>query len=55
MQFYPTLTIVTLHYPTKHYRFVLQFILQFSNLENLTPESPQDAVQTDGLASRHLP
>ena len=54
-QFYPTLMILTLHYPTKHYRFVLQFILQFPNLENLTPEPPQDVVQTDDLASRYLP
>ena len=43
-QFYPILMILTLHYPTKHYRFVLQSILQFPSLENLTPEPPQDVV-----------
>jgi len=33
--FYPTLTSLTLHHPTNHYRYVLQFALQFPNLQNL--------------------
>ena len=37
-QFYLTLTTLALHSPTSHYRFVLQFVLQFPNLENLTLE-----------------
>ena len=37
-QFYPTLTTLALRYPTSHYRFVLQFALQFPNLENFTLE-----------------
>ena len=35
-QFYPTLTTLVLHFPIGHHRHVLQFALQFLNLENLT-------------------
>lgn len=45
-QFYPTLTTLALRCPTRHYRFVPQFVLQLPNLENLTFESPQDIMQT---------
>ncbi|KAF9645151.1 hypothetical protein BDM02DRAFT_3189966 [Thelephora ganbajun] len=38
VHFYPTLTSLTLHRPLNHYRYVLQFALQFPNLENLTIE-----------------
>jgi len=34
-QFYHTLTTLALHFPRGHYRYVLQFALQFPNLENL--------------------
>ena len=44
--FYPTLTTLVLHSPTGHYRFVLQFVLQFPNLENLTLESLQGGTQS---------
>jgi hypothetical protein len=36
--FYPTLTSLTLRRPLGHYRRVLQFVLQFPNLENLCLE-----------------
>ena len=35
-QFHPTLTTLVLRSLTSHYRFVLQFVLQFPSLENLT-------------------
>ena len=38
-QFYSTLTTLALYSPSDHYRFMLQFALQFPNLENLTLES----------------
>jgi len=38
--FYPTLTSLTLHRPLSHYRYVLQFALQFPNLQNLCIEHP---------------
>ena len=37
-QFYPTLTTLSFHSPIGHHRFLLQFALQFPNLENLTLE-----------------
>ena len=40
-QFHPTLTTLALHSPIYHFRFVLQFALQFPNLENLTLQSLQ--------------
>ena len=41
MQFHPTLTTLALYFPGGPYRYVLQFALQFPNLENLTLGSPQ--------------
>ena len=41
-QLYPTLTTLALHSPSGYYRCVLQFALQFPNLENLTFESPSE-------------
>ena len=38
INFYPTLTSLTLHRPFHHYRCVLQFALRFPNLENLCIE-----------------
>lgn len=38
IHFYPTLTSLTLHHPLNHYRCILQFALQFPNLENLCIE-----------------
>lgn len=38
-QFHSTLTTLALHSPTGHYRYVLQFALQFPNLDNLTLEN----------------
>jgi len=35
-QFYPTLTTLVLDFPIGHHRYVLQFALQFPNLQNLT-------------------
>ena len=45
-RFYPTLTTLALYSPTSHYRLVLQFALQFPNLENLTLDSPRDEART---------
>jgi len=42
VHFYPTLTSLTLHDPKFHYRLLLQFALQFPNLENLCIERPTD-------------
>ena len=39
---YPTLTTLVLRSPIGYYRFVLQFALQFPNLENLTLDSLQE-------------
>ena len=39
---YPTLTSLSLHFPVGHYRLLLQFILQFPNLENLCLELLQN-------------
>lgn len=39
--FYPTLTSLTLRNPLYHYRYVLQFALQFPNLLNLCIERPE--------------
>jgi len=36
MQLFPTLTTLVLEFPVGHYRYVLQFVLQFPNLQNLT-------------------
>ena len=41
-QLYPTLTTLVLDSPVGHYCYVLQFALQFPNLENLTLKSPWD-------------
>ena len=38
---YPTLTSLTLRRPSGHHRLVLQFVLQFPNLENLCLEWPK--------------
>lgn len=38
VHFYPTLTSLTLHRPLNHYRYVMQFALQFPKLENLCIE-----------------
>ena len=35
-QFYPTLTTLALHFHVGSYRFVMRFVVQFPNLENLT-------------------
>lgn len=43
IHFYPTLTSLTLHNPLHHYRFVLQFALQFPNLDNLSIERLENA------------
>ena len=40
--FHRTLTSLTLHRPISHYRFVLQFALQFPNLQNLCIEHLED-------------
>jgi hypothetical protein len=42
--FYPTLTSLTLRRPLGHHRRVLQFVLQFPNLENLCLEWPDGDV-----------
>jgi len=44
-QFYPTLTTLVLEFPVGHYRHVLQFALQFPNLQNLTLDYLRDEVQ----------
>ena len=41
LHFYPTLTSLALVYPLGHHRLLLQFILQFPNLENLCIEWPE--------------
>ena len=43
-QFYPTLTSLTLRCPLGHYRLVLQFALQFPNLEDLCIEWHEERV-----------
>ena len=40
--FYPTLTSLTLRFPLGGYRQILQFVLQFPNLENLCLEWPDE-------------
>ena len=49
LHFYPTLTSLTLSRPLNHYRLLLQFALQFPNLENLCLEwlVPDDRIRTD--------
>ena len=47
LHFYPTLTSLTLHYPSGDYRFLLQFVLQFPNLENLALEWLEELVRQD--------
>ena len=44
--FYPTLTTLALYSPIGHYRFFLQFALQFPNLENLALEYLHDETNT---------
>ena len=46
-QFYPTLTTLALYSPTGCYRLMLQFALQFPNLENLTLESLRTHIPPD--------
>ena len=41
---YPTLTTLVLRFPAGQFRYVLEFALQFPNLENLTVENLQDIV-----------
>lgn len=49
--FHPTLTSLTLRHPFGHYRLVLQFALQFQNLENLCLEWPgSDQTRQDVIA-----
>ena len=43
VHFYPTLTSLTLRRPLNHYRYVLQFALQFPNLQNLCIEHMEDS------------
>lgn len=43
VHFHPTLTSLTFHDPVNHYRFLLQFALQFPNLENLCIERLRDS------------
>ena len=43
--FYPTLTSLALRSPSGNHKLVLQFALQFPNLENLCLESPTDEEQ----------
>ena len=49
IHFYPTLTSLTLHHPLHHYRCILQFALQFPNLENVCLEGlrNEDSIQSD--------
>ena len=47
--FYLTLTSLTLHRPINHYRFILQFALQFPNLQNLCIEHPEDSERIPDL------
>lgn len=49
VHFYPTLTSLTLCRPYYHYRFLLQFALQFPNLENLCLEwlQAEEQIRTD--------
>jgi hypothetical protein len=49
LHFYPTLTSLTLSRPVNHYRLLLQFALQFPNLENLCFEwlVPEETVRAD--------
>ena len=47
--FYPTLTSLTLHRPLGHYRLVLQFAIQFPNLENLSIGSFKQEQVPEGL------
>ena len=49
LHFYPTLTSLTLHRPFYHYRLLLQFALQFPNLENLSLEwlTPEEQPRAD--------
>lgn len=49
VHFYPTLTSLTLSRPSNHYRLLLQFALQFPNLENLCLEwlVPEERIRTD--------
>ena len=44
--FYPTLTSLTLHRPISHYRYILQFALQFPNLQNLCIKHMEDGGHT---------
>jgi len=44
--FYPTLTSLVLRYPTNHYRYLLQFALQFPNLQNLCIKHLADGQNT---------
>ena len=57
--FYPTLTTLALHFPVHGYRGVLQFALQFPNLENLTLESMRNETwmvpETSPLVSQSPP
>ena len=49
VHFYPTLTSLTLTRPFNHYRLLLQFALQFPNLENLCFEwlMAEERIRTD--------
>lgn len=49
IHFYPTLTSLTLHRPSGHHRHILQFVLQFPNLENLCLEWPQSGLIPPGV------
>jgi hypothetical protein len=50
VHFYPTLTTLTLRRPLGHYRLVLQFALQFPNLDNLSLEWMEGKHTQSGVA-----
>ena len=56
VHFYPTLTSLTLSRPFNHYRLLLQFALQFPNLENLCLEwlVPEERIQADLPIPAHI-
>jgi hypothetical protein len=49
--FYPTLTTLVFNSPIDHHRHVLQFVVQFPNLENLTLESLRDEPWTSSVTA----
>jgi hypothetical protein len=52
VHFYPTMTSLTLHRPSGQYRVILQFALQFPNLEDLCIESvDHELLYNPGIAA----